>query len=62
MKEELIKAIEDKRLVDYIIDHYGDMPMKTVKKLMILLAVRFRHERSEDLIDDIVEFYKEDFE
>ena len=62
MREEIIKAIEEKRLCDFIIDNYGDMPMKTVKKFLILLAVYFRYERSEDLIEDIKTSYHEDFE
>lgn len=53
MKEEIIKAIEENRLGDYIIDNYGDMPMKTVKKLLILLAIYFKAEDKEDLIEDV---------
>lgn len=62
MKEELIKAIEEKRLRDFIIDSYGNMPTKTVRRLLILLAEYFRCECSMGLIYDIERFYHEDFE
>jgi hypothetical protein len=62
MKEELIKAIEEKRLTDFIIDSYGNMPTKTVRRLLILLAEYFRCECSTELIYDIERFYHEDFE
>lgn len=53
MKEEIIKAIEEKRLADYIIDNYGGMPMNTVKKLLIVLSMYLREEDKEDLIEDV---------
>ena len=63
MKEELIKAIEEKRLGDFIIDNYDDMPMKTVKRLLILLTgYYFKEEDNEDLIEDITTYYRSDFE
>ena len=61
---ELIASIKDCSLADYIIEHYEDMPTKTVKRLLILLAQYFTSQCDkcrEDLIYDIVEFYKEDF-
>lgn len=65
MKEELIKAIEENRLGDFIIDNYGDIPTKTVRRLLILLAQYFTSlcdDCNEDLIEDIKNFYHEDFE
>lgn len=62
MKEELIKAIEEKRLTEFVIDQYNNMPTKTVRRLLILLAEYFRCECSTELIYDINKFYHEDFE
>ena len=62
MKEEIIKAIEEKRLTEFVIDQYNNMPMKTVKKLLILLAIYFKAEDKEELIYDIKTLYHEDFE
>ena len=62
MKEEIIKAIEEKRLTEFVIDQYNNMPMKTVKKLLTLLAIYFKAEDKEELIYDIKNFYHEDFE
>lgn len=56
MKEELIKAIEENRLGDFIIDNYGDMPTKTVRSLLILLGYYLREEDKEDLIEAIKNF------
>lgn len=53
MKEEIIKAIEEKRLTEFVIDQYNNMPMKTVKKLLILLAEYIKAEDKEDLIEDV---------
>lgn len=53
MKEEIIKAIEEKRLTEFVIDQYNNMPMKTVKKLLIVLSMYFREEDKEDLIEDV---------
>ena len=63
MKEELIKAIEEKRLTEFVIDQYNNMPMKTVKRLLILLTgYYFKEEDNEDLIEDITTYYRSDFE
>lgn len=53
MREELIKAIEEKRLTEFVIDQYNNMPMKTVKKLLIVLSMYLREEDKEDLIEDV---------
>lgn len=53
MKEELIKAIEEKRLTEFVIDNYDDMPTKTVRRLLIMLSMYLRGEDKEDLIEDI---------
>lgn len=53
MKEELIKAIEEKRLTEFVIDQYGNMPTKIVRKLLIVLSMYLREEDKEDLIEDI---------
>lgn len=60
MKEEIIKAIEENRLADYIIDNYGDMSTRTVKSLLILLAEYIKAEDKENLIEDIKILYKEE--
>ena len=62
MREEIIKAIEEKRLTEFVIDNYNDMPTKTVRRLLILLAIYFKAEDREGLICDIKNFYHEDFE
>lgn len=62
MKEEIIKAIEEKRLTEFVIDQYNNMPMKTVKKLLIVLSMYLREEDKEELIYDIKTLYHEDFE
>lgn len=62
MREEIIKAIEEYRLGDYIVDNYNDMPMKTVRRLLILLADYIKTDHREELIYDINKFYHEDFE
>ena len=53
MKEELIKAIEEKRLTEFVIDQYNNMPMKTVRRLLIVLSMYLREEDKEDLIEDV---------
>lgn len=53
MKEAIIKAVEENRLADYIIDSYGDMSIKTVRRLLILLAEYIKAEDKECLIEDI---------
>lgn len=53
MKEELIKAIEENRLTEFVIDQYNNMPMKTVRRLLIVLSMYLREEDKEDLIEDI---------
>ena len=65
MREEIIKAIEEKRLTEFVIDNYNDMPTKTVRRLLILLSQYFTSlcdDHSENLIEDIVTYYHEDFE
>ena len=65
MKEEIIKAVEECCLGDYVIENYNNMPIKTVRRLLILLAQYFTSlcdDHSENLIDDIVTYYHEDFE
>lgn len=53
MKKELIKAIEENRLTEFVIDQYGNMPTKIVRKLLIVLSMYLREEDKEDLIEDI---------
>lgn len=53
MKEELIKAIGENRLTEFVIDQYNNMPVKTVRSLLIMLSVYLREEDKEDLIEDI---------
>lgn len=53
MREELIKAIEENRLAEFVIDQYGNMPTKIVRKLLIVLSMYLREEDKEDLIEDI---------
>lgn len=53
MKEEIIKAIEEKRLTEFVIDQYNNMPIKTVRRLLILLAEYIKTEDKEDLIEDV---------
>lgn len=53
MREELIKAIEEKRLTEFVIDQYGNMPTKIVRKLLIVLSMYLREEDKEDLIEDV---------
>ena len=62
MREELIKAIEEKRLTEFVIDQYGNMPTKIVRKLLIVLSMYLREEDKEELIYDIKTLYREDFE
>lgn len=65
MREELIKAIEENRLTEFVIDNYGDMPTKIVRRLLILLAeyfMEFDGEYNAEIIEDIKRFYHEDFE
>ena len=65
MKEELIKAIERCYLGDYVIENYSDMPIKTVRRLLILLSQYFTSlcdDHSDELIEDIKRFYHKDFE
>ena len=66
MREEIVKAIEDNKLTEFVIDQYGNMPTKTVRRLLILLAWYFT-ERSDDwsrvdFIGAIEKYYQEDFE
>lgn len=61
---ELIASIKDCSLGDYVIREYGNMPTKTVRRLLILLAEYFTSQCDkcrDDLIEDIERFYKEDF-
>lgn len=53
MREELIKAIEEQRLTEFVIDQYNNMPIKTVRRLLILLAEYIKAEDKEDLIEDV---------
>lgn len=53
MKEEIIKAIEENRLAEFVIDQYGNMPTKIVRSLLIVLSMYLREEDKEDLIEDI---------
>lgn len=62
MKEELIKAIEENRLTEFVIDQYNNMSMKTVRRLLILLADYIKAEDREELIYYTKNFYHEDFE
>ena len=65
MKEELIEAVEKCRLGEFVLDQYGNMPTKTVRRLLVLLAQYFTElgdDCSDDLIEDIEKFYHEDFE
>ena len=39
MREEIIKAIEEKRLTEFVIDQYNNMPMKTVKRVVGLRKI-----------------------
>ena len=64
-REDLINAIEDCSLGDFVIDEYDNLPTKTVRRLLILLAQYFTSQCAEctaDLIDDIVDNYSYDFE
>ena len=56
MKEELIKAIEEKKLTEFVINQYSNMPTKTVRRLLILLTGYIKAEDKEDLIEDIKRF------
>ena len=61
---ELIASIKDCTLGDYVLTQYDNMPNKTVRRLLILLAEYFTSNCDkcrEDLIEDIERFYKEDF-
>ena len=53
MREDIIKAIEEKRLTEFVIDQYGNMPTKIVRKLLIVLSMYLREEDKEDLIEDV---------
>lgn len=62
MREDLIEAIEEQSLTEFVIYQYNNMSMKTVRRLLILLAEYFKAENREELIYDIKTLYHEDFE
>lgn len=62
MRDKLIEAIREDMLYDFIIEQYRDMPLKSVYRLLLLLAVYFRTGFKDDLVWDIKNSYSDDFE